>query len=90
MASAVRRGVRRSVRRQSLINRGSTHRISDSPRGVSQSVCALDFERFEEALHRCVIPAIAFPTHRLRHVKLLEKLAAFSTGVLTAAIRVHE
>jgi hypothetical protein len=59
-------------------------------RGVSQPVCTFDFERFEKALRWRVIPAIAFPTHRLRHVKLLEKLAVFSAGVLTAAIRVHQ
>ena len=59
-------------------------------RGVSQPVRAFDFERFEEALHWCIIPAITFPAHRLRHFKLLEKPAVFSAGVLIAAVRVHQ
>jgi transposase-like protein len=40
--SSVRSGVRRSLRGQSLINRGSTHRIADSPlKGMSISLTTL-------------------------------------------------
>src|SRR5258708_35998149 len=58
-------------------------------RGVSQPVRAFDFERLEEALHWCIIPAIALPAHRLRHVKLLKEFAVLVAGVLAPASRRH-
>lgn len=33
------------------------------PRGIALMMCALVLQTVEEALHWCVIPAVAFPTH---------------------------
>ena len=57
---------------------------------VAELMDALDFQGLEEALHRRIVPAVGPATHRLLHPEILEQLPVAITGVLTAAIRMHD
>src|SRR4051812_9296737 len=50
----------------------------------------LDLQRLEEALHRCVVPAVCSSAHRLNHPAIFDQLSMAVTGILAAAVRMHD
>jgi len=61
-----------------------------SPGFITGSIDAFDFQGLEKALHRCIVPAVPSPAHRLNHEVVLDQSPVRRAGVLTATVGVHD
>ena len=57
---------------------------------VSTAMHALALEQAEEALHRCIVAAVADRTHAAGEVMVFQELLVIRAGELRAAIRVQD
>jgi hypothetical protein len=57
--------------------------------GIAHTMNAFVLETVESAFRRCVIPAVAFATHRTHHFVGTQFVLEGATGVLATAIGMH-
>ena len=60
------------------------------PGFIAGSMDSFDFQGLEKALHRCIVPAVTSPTHRLNHKVVLNQSPVGGAGVLTATVGMHD
>jgi len=57
---------------------------------VSELMDALDLQGLEEALHRCIIPAVDPAAHRLQHAEIGDQPPVAAARVLAPAVGMHD